>query len=103
VTPRVHHRPRPCARCGETFTPRRADSIYCGGTCRVATHRERQRVTALGRPNSNGACNGYRAVVLTADLREWLRREVDKRRREQLERERAEQAAQDKLTSWEAA
>jgi hypothetical protein len=33
--------PRPCMRCGETFTPARSDARYCSGRCRVAAHRAR--------------------------------------------------------------
>ena len=41
VIRRVAHEPRPCGRCGESFTPKRKDAVYCGGACRVAAHRAR--------------------------------------------------------------
>jgi hypothetical protein len=40
---RVEHQPRQCDRCGETFTPTRADARYCTGACRQAAYRERHR------------------------------------------------------------
>jgi hypothetical protein len=83
VTERVRHAPRVCARCGESFTPKRADALFCGGGCRVAAHRERRRVTGSGNGANGASCNGSR-VRLTAELREFLRREVDRRRREVL-------------------
>jgi hypothetical protein len=39
--PHVEHEPRPCGRCGEPFTPTRADARYCSVRCRVAHHRGR--------------------------------------------------------------
>jgi hypothetical protein len=29
----VHHTPKPCARCGKDFTPKRSDQIYCSHQC----------------------------------------------------------------------
>ena len=84
MTPRVRHAPRGCARCGRSFTPKRVDALFCGGGCRVAAHRERFRVTALGQGTNRASCNGFRAVALTPELRAWLRREIDRRRRELL-------------------
>jgi len=37
--PHVHHDARPCPQCGEPFTPRRSDAVYCSLRCRVAHHR----------------------------------------------------------------
>jgi len=34
--------PRACAECGETFTPRRADALYCSGRCRQRAYRKRK-------------------------------------------------------------
>ncbi len=31
--------PKPCAHCGETFTPKRSDAKTCSPACRVALHR----------------------------------------------------------------
>jgi hypothetical protein len=33
------HQPKPCAQCGEAFTPARADARTCSARCRVALHR----------------------------------------------------------------
>jgi hypothetical protein len=33
------YKPRPCAHCGERFTPERSTGRYCGARCRVAAHR----------------------------------------------------------------
>ena len=32
-----------CAKCGKPFTPTNKRQRFCGGTCRVAAHREPQR------------------------------------------------------------
>ena len=37
--PHVTHDPRPCPQCGETFTPRRSDAVYCSPRCRLTHHR----------------------------------------------------------------
>jgi hypothetical protein len=37
--PHVEHQPRACEQCGSTYTPRRSDSRFCSGRCRVAHHR----------------------------------------------------------------
>jgi len=37
---RVEHEPIKCARCGDTFTPRRADAVTCSNRCRQALYRE---------------------------------------------------------------
>lgn len=63
----------------------------------MAAHRKRRRVTALGSRNGSRACNGSRAISLTPELRAWLRCEVDRRKRERLEREDAAQREQDAL------
>jgi hypothetical protein len=34
--------PRPCARCGESFTPTRRDARFCRVACRVAHHRTKE-------------------------------------------------------------
>lgn len=36
-----------CAHCGESYTPKRANSLYCSGKCRVAAHRAKQPTAAL--------------------------------------------------------
>jgi hypothetical protein len=38
---RIQHEQRKCAGCGDPFTPKRADSIYCSGACRTRAYRER--------------------------------------------------------------
>jgi hypothetical protein len=37
------HAPRPCAECGQTFTPQRTDARQCSVRCRVAAYRRRTR------------------------------------------------------------
>jgi hypothetical protein len=46
--PRTAVKPRQCAVCGKTFTPRRSDARMCSGTCRQARYR-RQRHAAKDR------------------------------------------------------
>jgi hypothetical protein len=36
--------PRPCAVCGETFVPRRADAITCSSACRQKAYRKRRDI-----------------------------------------------------------
>lgn len=38
--PKVQHDPKPCAHCGEEFTPRRSDARFCSTKCRVYAGRE---------------------------------------------------------------
>ncbi len=59
-----------CRFCGEAFTASRSDAAYCSNACRQAAYR-RRRVTD----------NGTAPVRLTYELREHLRREIDRRRR----------------------
>jgi hypothetical protein len=35
----VIHDPKPCAHCGEHFTPQRTTAKFCSSVCRVASHR----------------------------------------------------------------
>ena len=89
MTPRVHHAPRACTRCGRSFTPKRVPALYCGGGCRVASLRERRRVTDLGQRTNGASCNGSRAGAaadarLTAETRQLLKLAIDRRRRELL-------------------
>ena len=84
MTPRVRHAPRPCARCGRSFTPKRVDAHFCGGRCRVAAHRQSSRVTDLGQETNGASCNGFRAAALTPETRRLLRLAIDRRRRELL-------------------
>jgi hypothetical protein len=42
--PKVEHEPVPCYHCGEVYTPKRSDSKFCSGACRVAEHRELARL-----------------------------------------------------------
>jgi hypothetical protein len=37
-------RTRDCQRCGQPFTPARADALYCSARCRVAAHRLGRRL-----------------------------------------------------------
>src|SRR3954469_8716466 len=37
--PRVTYEDRACKACGESFTPRRSDAVFCSVRCRVAHHR----------------------------------------------------------------
>ncbi len=39
---RQHRAPRACADCGETFSPKRGDSIYCKAACKQRAYRERK-------------------------------------------------------------
>ena len=84
MTPRVHHAPRACFRCGRPFTPKRAHAVFCGGGCRVAAHRERLRVTDLGQATNGASSNGFRAAALTAETRRLLRLAIDRAARERL-------------------
>ena len=36
-----------CAHCGQTYTPKRSNSVYCTFKCRVAAHRTKQPTAAL--------------------------------------------------------
>ena len=36
-----------CAHCGQTYTPKRSNSVYCTPKCRVAAHRAKQPTAAL--------------------------------------------------------
>ena len=36
-----------CAHCGQTYTPKRSNSVYCTSKCRVAAHRAKQPTAAL--------------------------------------------------------
>ena len=36
-----------CSHCGQTYTPKRSDSVYCTSRCRVAAHRGKQPTAAL--------------------------------------------------------
>lgn len=38
---KVRHQPKPCAHCGEEFTPKRTDARYCSDKCRVYSNREK--------------------------------------------------------------
>lgn len=42
---RRNHR---CPHCGRLFIAHRSNAVYCTVTCRVAAHRERERVAARG-------------------------------------------------------
>jgi len=46
-----------CRVCGQAFTPKRADAVYCGPSCRQKAYRQRQRVTEaeLSRRRDNSA------------------------------------------------
>jgi hypothetical protein len=51
---RWHRRPvqkRPCAVCGELFTPKRADALYCSPACKQKAYR-RGRRNAQGAPSA---------------------------------------------------
>ena len=90
MTPRVRHAPRACRRCGESFTPRRRDADFCGGACRVAAHRERRRVRALGQgTNGLGRLADYAAAsgLSLADTRHAVH-ELIRGRYQELERQR---------------
>jgi hypothetical protein len=41
---------RRCARCGQSFAPRRADARFCGPKCRSAAHRARKKSDASQAP-----------------------------------------------------
>lgn len=36
-----------CAHCGQLYEPKRSNSRFCGGACRVAAHRAKQPTAAL--------------------------------------------------------
>jgi hypothetical protein len=62
-----------CDQCGEAFTPTRSDARYCSSPCRQRAYRRRQ-ATDVGAQ-----------IRLTAEMREALRRAIDRRRRKLLE------------------
>jgi hypothetical protein len=41
---------RPCAECGRSFTPSRADDTYCRADCRVRAYRRRWAETTAHPP-----------------------------------------------------
>jgi hypothetical protein len=40
------HEPRPCAYCGQPFTPERSTGQHCSTKCRVAAHRQKRAAAA---------------------------------------------------------
>ena len=36
-----------CAHCGQTYTPKHSNSVYCSAKCCVAAHRAKQPTAAL--------------------------------------------------------
>jgi hypothetical protein len=49
---RVKHEPRPCAACGNEFTPKRSDAITCSNRCRQRAFRQRVVAPAATRQPS---------------------------------------------------
>ena len=73
--------PRRCAVCGGSLAGRRRHAVTCGGRCRVALHRSRQRTDPPPR-----------AAPLDADTRAWLRYEIDRHRRDRVARSQTRHA-----------
>jgi hypothetical protein len=70
VSARVTDRAKACRFCTEPFRPRRSDALFCSNAHRQAAYRRRKRAATDTRP-----------VRLTPELREYLRRKIDRRRR----------------------
>jgi hypothetical protein len=49
---RVKPKPKTCLKCGESFTPTRADAVTCSNACRQALHRERTSASASDSRNA---------------------------------------------------
>jgi hypothetical protein len=81
---------RLCEGCGAPLDDRRPQARTCSSACRKRVSRL-QKCDTPRRQNGNGG-----RVHLDAALREWLRAEVDRRRRERIESREPEQAARDR-------
>jgi predicted nucleic acid-binding Zn ribbon protein len=66
-----------CAACGGSLEGRRRQTKTCSDACRQTLHRSRTRETVTPAPTAGLAS-------LTAELRRWLRAEIDRRTRERL-------------------